>query len=51
MTCLKYEYSGPKSKVFKKTEVQKLSVREIREMVSDVVSDEDRLYSPVDVVS
>ena len=51
MTCLNYQYSGPKSKTFNKIDVHKLSVREIREMVSDVVSDEDKLYFAVDGVT
>lgn len=51
MTCLKYQYSGPKSKVFRQIEVDKLSVRDIRDMVSDVVNDDDRLYFAKDGVT
>lgn len=44
MTKLAYQYAGPKSKVFKRIDVEKLTVKEIREMVRDVVTDEDKLY-------
>lgn len=38
MTCLKYQYTGPIKKVFKKVEVQNLSVREINDMVAKVMN-------------
>ncbi|XP_074342506.1 uncharacterized protein LOC141680086 [Apium graveolens] len=44
MTCLKYQYAGPKLKCFKGIEVKELSVKKIREIVNDVVKDDDKLY-------
>lgn len=51
MTCLKYQYAGPKKKKFERIDVDKLSVKQIRKMVSDVVSDNDRLYFAKDGVT
>lgn len=51
MTCLKYQYTGPKRKLFKRIEVGNLSLKEIREMVSDVVNDDDRLFFAKDGVT
>ena len=51
MTSVAYQYSGPKSKVFKRIDVDKLSVKDIREMVRDVVSDDDKLYMMRDGVT
>lgn len=51
MTCLKWQYTGPKLKRFKQIEVGDLSVREIRDMVRSVVSDDDKLFFAKDAVT
>lgn len=51
MTCLKYQYVGPLYKKFSRIDVANLSMRDIRDMVSDVVNDDDRLYFAEDGVT
>lgn len=51
MTCVKWQYTGPKSKVFDGMEVYNMTIKQVRDLVSDVVSDDDKLYFMKDGVT
>lgn len=51
MTCVKWQYTGPKSKVFEGMEVYNMTVKQVRDLVADVVSDDDKLYFMKDGVT
>ncbi|KAL6574985.1 hypothetical protein OROMI_012270 [Orobanche minor] len=51
MTCVKWQYTGPKSKVFEGMEVYDMTVKQVRDLVADVVADDDKLYFMKDGVT
>lgn len=51
MTCVKWQYTGPKAKVFEGKEVYNMTLKEVRELVADVVTEDDKLYFMKDGVT
>lgn len=51
MTRVKWQYTGPTSKVFEGMEVYDMTIKQVRDLVADVVTDKDRLYFMKDGVT